>query len=247
MNYNKIELDKNQRSALWISGLFFIFITGSLCLMFFLESKQIIWKLIIILFLGLAWLYVLIASLNFNKFRVFKADFSGEDFKNANISTANFLDLTVIENGEHEFFATTRNFWDKGVFEIHAIFDRNLLYFKTIQNPSKTSVFWPSKTIKKFDNELFMNYKLALEKKDVISLSESRLKEIEEKFWNESELSLSNMLMRISGYAFAFGLGAISIYCIFNLNFIGFFPAIIVLGFIGKYIYWDIKINVLSY
>ena len=177
------------------------------------------------------------------KFEVWEIKVSEKQFKDASLATAKYLDW-YLENNTYNYLKANKDSgfqWD-GI-DITAIRTKNEILFNSMPAPSiRSNPFsfkWNYRNKKIFKTQLIK----ALNGDDVVVLAENFVKEKDEKFWSESELSAKNLSIRLVAYPLIIlfiGLSVFFLYTEFS------FRTIIVSGTLlyicGNYLFADLKI-----
>ena len=176
------------------------------------------------------------------KLEVYKSTLTEEQFKQANKAAAKLNEWIILSNRKNYFSAIKGTNWQQDGIKITAILKNGKLYLNSMVNPSTNSNPFTFGINKKNKFELIRQYQLILNGENVIEDVDNELKKREAKFWEESEWTMGNILMRITGY------GLTSIFLLIGILFVcegtweGLIPIILSIGMSLTYIKTDIKI-----
>jgi hypothetical protein len=91
---------------------------------------------------------------------------------------------------------------------------------------------------------LIQQYKLILDGKDVAKLTDQELAEREEAFWQESELSSTNLIAKLIGCPIGIALVVLCILIVMDMTAPGVIIGLTTIGFVCQYFYYDLKIMI---
>lgn len=193
---------------------------------------------------GLALVYFLLIRHKLSSLRlnVYRTSMTESEFKQANSAAAKLNDWEIVSNKKNYFSAINRTGWQWDGIRIFSILRDGKVFLNAMVNPSIRSNPFVFGLDEKMKHELIKQYKLAIQDQDVMDMVEQQISIYEEKFWSESEFSTKNFIMRIVGYVLSFVLIAICVLVILEKNLSGIIVGLITIGFVGQYLYYDMKI-----
>ena len=193
---------------------------------------------------GLAIVYFLLIRHKLSSLRlnVYRTSMTESEFKQANSAAAKLNDWEIVSNKKNYFSAIKRTGWQWDGIRVFSILRDDKVFLNGMVNPSIRSNPFVFGLDEKMKHELIKQYKLAIQGQDVMDMVDQQVVMEEEKFWNESEFSTKNFLMRIVGYILSFALITICVLLILEKNLTGILVGLIIIGLVGQYLYYDIKI-----
>lgn len=173
---------------------------------------------------------------------VYASNLTDEQFKQANQAAAK-LNGWEIRSNRLDYFAAVKSVgWQRQGIKITAIHNQGKLYLNSMVNPSMRSNPFTLGLNRKHKMELIRQYQAVLKGDPVLSIARNEIKKREEKFWEEPEWTLKNILVRFTGYGLTLMFLAICILMIYERSWGGLFIGSICLGICSIYIRSDIKI-----
>ncbi|MFK7983986.1 MAG: hypothetical protein AB8G86_28675 [Saprospiraceae bacterium] len=238
----KIYLNKGERIEHWVNFFFLLIPLSFFGFITIYEpaSKGEIptFGLIVI---GMFFLFLRHKLLS-TKLEVYKSNLTEEQFKQANHAAAKLNDWIVLSNRKNYFSAIKGTNWQWDGIKITAILKNEKLYLNSMVNPSTRSNPFLFKLNKRNKLELIRQYQSILKGNNVREIVNEEIEKKEEEFWNESEWTLGNIMKRVIGY----GLSILFIMLAFGMmsegEIQGLIYGIMILGFCGSYIFYDIKV-----
>lgn len=242
----RIEFDSGETFDHWSNFAFVLFFIGCIGFAFTTESSGInliVTILILILIVGT----FLRLKINCRELKIFNTELTATQFKEANESTAKLNEWIVIHNRKDYFEAIKPVGWQWEGFRITSILEKNQIFINSMVSPVINSNPFSFGLNKKNEMRLRIQYSKVLNGENVVKNTEQELIKREQEFWNESELSPKNLLMKLIAYPLGIAFAILAIYLIATLNIQWIIYGIIVLGFVGSYFYYDIKVMIEKY
>jgi hypothetical protein len=237
----RIEFDSVETFDHWSNFVFLLFFIGCMGFVFITESSGIdliVTILILLLIVGLFLRHKIMCR----NLKMFKTELTKTQFKEANEAAAKLNDWIVVHSRKDYFEAIKPAGWQWEGFRITSILDKNRIFINSMVSPAIKSNPFSFGLNKKNEIELRTQYSNVLNGENVVENTEQELIKRELEFWNESELSTKNFLMKLIAYPIGIALAILAIYLISTLEIQGIFHGVIVLGFVGSYFYYDIKV-----
>lgn len=242
----RIEFNSGETFDHWSNFAFVLFFIGCMGFVFINESSGV--NLIVTIFIITFIVGMFLRhKLNCRKLKVFKTELTETQFKEANESAAKLNEWIIIHNRKDYFEAIKPVGWQWEGFRITSILEKNRIFLNSMVSPAINSNPFSFGLNKKNEIRLRIQYSKILNGENVVENTEQELIKREQEFWNESELSPKNLLMKLIAYPLGMAFGILAIYLISTLEIQGILYGIILLGFVGSYFYYDIKIIIEKY
>jgi heme/copper-type cytochrome/quinol oxidase subunit 4 len=176
------------------------------------------------------------------KLDVYKSELTEEQFKQANQAAATLNEWFVSSNNKEYFSAIKGTGWHMEGIKITAILKNGKLYLNSMVNPSIRSNPHTFGLNKKNKLELIKQYQLILKGENVVESANNEIEKREKEFWEESEWTFKNSMMRIIGYGLSILFIILAIWIISKGEIQGLLLGITILGLCGLYFFFDIKV-----
>lgn len=238
----KIHLTKDEKINHWVNFLFLLIPLSFCCYIAIYEAitngEIPIFGIIIIIAIFLFLRHKLVSP----KLDVYKSELTEEQFKQANQAAAILNEWFVSSNKKDYFSAIKGTGWQWEGIKITAILKNGKLYLNSMVNPSIRSNPHTFGLNKKNKLELIQQYQLILKGENVVESANNEIEKREKEFWDESEWTFKNSMMRIIGYGLSILFVILAIWMISEGEILGLLLGITILGFCGSYIFFDIKV-----
>lgn len=204
-----------------------------------LVNREFPIMLIVLLGIGIT---AILNNIRSRRFEIWKLEVSEQQFKDACIATAKYLEWDIINSQQNFLKAIKGTGWQSEGIRITAIRTENKIYFNSMVEPSlRSNPFsfgWNKKNKTEFRNQLLK----AINGEKIVENAEQFQNIEEQKFWNESEWTAKNILKRIIGYGLSVSFIALGTWIILSEELQGIIIGVIVMGISFSYIYYDLKI-----
>ncbi len=238
----KIHLTKSDKTEHWLN---FIVLLIPICLIGYESIEKVTqnkeFSFFVLLILGFFTLF-LRHKLISQKLDVYKSNLTEEQFKQANQAAARINGWTILSNSKNYFSAIKNTNWQWDGIKISAILKNGKLYLNSMVNPSTRSNPFTLGLNKKNKTELISQYQSILKGNDVNVIAINEIAKREKKIWSESEWTFKNIIKRIIGYGLSILFIVLAIWMILSYEIKGLIYGIILIGFCGTYIYYDVKV-----
>ncbi len=183
--------------------------------------------------------------LNWNRlfFQEYKAELSNEQFERASNATAFELNWQIIKLTESyvEAFRYPEPFGNGGE-KITIKKTENKVFINSMGNPNLSRNGYSRKRNRENVNSFLINAANILKGKEVEKIIVEKQAKEEEAFWEESEWTIGNILMRLVGYGLAIIFLLIGILIIYEGSWEGIITIALSIGICFSYIKSDIQI-----
>ncbi len=177
-----------------------------------------------------------------SKLDVYKSRLTEEQFKQANQAAARLNEWIVLSDRKNYFSAIKETGWLDDGMKITAILKDGKLYLNSMVNPSINSNPFTFGFNKKNKLELICQYQSILKGENVVETANKEIEKREDEFWNESEWTLKNILMRIVGYGLVALFVLIGILLFYHGAWEGVIPIAISSGICLTYVKTDLQV-----
>jgi len=238
----KVQLTLGQKAEYWLNFISisaFIYIIGHIELEDSIQNKEL--SLLSLGFICLFSAYVRYTFLT-TRLKEYSSNLTEKEFKQANSATAKLNDWIILSNRKDYFSAIKKTNWIWEGIKITAILKSGKLYVNSMVTPSIRSNPFTFGHNKKNIVKLLNEYKSILEGNDVVKNANIELEKREQDFWNESEWTLSKIIMRMIGYTLSILFVSISIFAITQGNIHLFIIGAVLMIISGTYIFYDLKV-----
>ena len=178
------------------------------------------------------------------KFDKYKTSLTPTEFKQANIAAARLNEWEIISNQNNYFSAYKSTHWQWDGIRITAILQDGKIFLNSMVNPSLRSNPFTFGLNRRNKIELIKQYKSILQGDNVTAIVKQQIIKRNEEFWNESESSSKNMIMKLIGYPLGIAFMMLGCWMLLQKDLEGLIFGSITIGFVVQYFYYDLKVIV---